>query len=642
LYKIALVSMPFAAADIPSIALTQLQSALARELGDRVSCEILYLNLDFVNYLGYPVYEAISMSVQANTAGLGDWFFSQEAFPELPDQTELYLTRHFAEQRAQFAKIRGPMLAKRQTVGVFLQRLIDRYHLADYSLVGFTSMFSQNTGSFAVARRLKERRPEVVVVMGGANCEAPMGAVIAKNVEAVDFVFSGPALRSFPRLVGRLLDGNEAECHRIPGILSRRKLALTQAAQCHEIGEELDIDENLELDYDGYFTAFDRKLEGLPIKPRVPFETSRGCWWGERSHCTFCGLNGGTMKYRAMSPDQAVEQLQQLFARYGSRVVEFESVDNILPREYLRDVLPRLTPPPHANLFYEVKADLKEHEIAILEQARVTRIQPGIEALSTSSLKLMKKGTTAFQNLRFLMHCQAYRVTPNWNLLVGFPNEPESVYQKYYEDIPLLTHLYPPGGVFPVRFDRFSPYFKLAAEYGLKLRPSDFYAMIYPFPSEDLENLAYFFRDADFQSPYLISTARWLGKLRERVAQWQALWAGDVKPELTLEDRGADAVVIDSRTGSRTEHPIGPVGRQVLNALGQHRRLPSLVEKLAGFAADVVAREVDSLRQLGLLFEEDGYYLSLVPHAEGERQAKPALGRELKTNPGESALQALS
>jgi ribosomal peptide maturation radical SAM protein 1 len=631
MYKIALISMPFSAADIPSIALTQLKSALLKEHGDRVSCEVLYLNLDFVNYLGYPLYEAISLSVPANTAGLGDWFFSREAFPELPDQTELYLNRHFAEQRAQFAKMRGPLLAKRQTVGTFLQRLVDRYHLADYSLVGFTSMFSQSTASFAVARRLKQLRPEVVVAMGGANCEAPMGAVIAKNVAAVDFVFSGPSLRSFTRLVGHLLDGSEAECHRIPGVLSRRKLALTAAAQCHEIGEELDIDESLDLDYDDYFVAFDHKLEGLPIKPRIPFETSRGCWWGERSHCTFCGLNGTTMKYRAMASDLAVEHLQTLFDRYGSRAVEFESVDNILPREYLREVLPRLTPPPHATLFYEVKADLKEHEMAILERARVTRIQPGIEALSTSSLKLMRKGTTSFQNLRFLMHCQTYHVTPNWNLLIGFPNEPEAVYQKYYEDIPLLTHLYPPGGVFPVRFDRFSPYFKLAAEYSLKLRPSDFYAMIYPFPSEDLEQLAYFFRDAEFQSPYQMSTARWLGKLRERIAGWQALWARDVKPELTLEASGDGAVVIDSRGGSRVEHRLGALGRQVLDALGQHRRLPSLTERLGTVPAEAVAAEVASLRQRGLLFEEDGYYLSLVPQGErSEGHPRPGLGQGLK------------
>ena len=33
--------------------------------------------------------------------------------------------------------------------------------------------------------------------------------------------------------------------------------------------------------------------------------------------------------------------------------------------------------------------------------AMVLEVQPGIESLSTSTLKLMRKGTTAFQNIRF-------------------------------------------------------------------------------------------------------------------------------------------------------------------------------------------------------------------------------------------------
>jgi ribosomal peptide maturation radical SAM protein 1 len=616
MYRIALINMPFAAADIPSIALSQLKSVTEKELGGRVSCDVLYLNLDFVNYLGFPLFRAISSSVEANTSGLGDWFFSDDAFPEMKGDPEVYLSRHFAEQRAEVSSIKQQMLNKRRTVGLFLKSLVDRYHLADYDLVGFTSMFSQSVASFAMARKLKERRPDTVVVMGGANCETPMGAVIVKNLPQVDFVFSGPALRSFPRFVGHLLAGEEAECHRIAGVLSRRKLALTAAAQCREIGEELDIDERIRLDYDDYFAALDRRLRGQPLQPRIPFETSRGCWWGERSHCTFCGLNGATMKYRSMSPAAAIELMQDLFERYGSRVEEFESVDNILPREYLTDVLPYLNTPPHAHLFYEIKADLKEHEMAALEKARVMRIQPGIEALSTTTLKLMKKGTTSFQNLRFLTYCHTYHITPNWNLLVGFPNEPESVYEKYYRDIPLLTHLIPPGGVYPVRFDRFSPYHKLAAEYGLKLRPSDFYSMIYPFPPEDLENLAYFFRDEDFRAAYLTSTARWLGKLRERIGQWHLRWKHDPKPELVFRGAEESPWVFDSRGVQPIEHRLEEPGRRVLEALSKQSRIERLAATLHGMSGDEVAREVESLQKLGLLFEEDGVYVSLVMKPE--------------------------
>ena len=32
------------------------------------------------------------------------------------------------------------------------------------------------------------------------------------------------------------------------------------------------------------------------LKPhiRILFESARGCWWGEKQHCTFCGLNGSS------------------------------------------------------------------------------------------------------------------------------------------------------------------------------------------------------------------------------------------------------------------------------------------------------------------------------------------------------------
>lgn len=38
----------------------------------------------------------------------------------------------------------------------------------------------------------------------------------------------------------------------------------------------------------------------------LQFETARGCWWGAKQHCTFCGLNGDTMNFRSKSPARAV------------------------------------------------------------------------------------------------------------------------------------------------------------------------------------------------------------------------------------------------------------------------------------------------------------------------------------------------
>ncbi len=83
-------------------------------------------------------------------------------------------------------------------------------------------MFMQNVAGFAMARRIKERNKDVVTVMGGANCETPMGEEIVKNFDFVDYTFSGGALVSFPKFIECLLTGNRTNADAISGVFSKR------------------------------------------------------------------------------------------------------------------------------------------------------------------------------------------------------------------------------------------------------------------------------------------------------------------------------------------------------------------------------------------------------------------------------------
>ena len=75
------------------------------------------------------------------------------------------------------------------------------------------------------------------------------------------------------------------------------------------------------------------------------------------------------------------------------------------------------------SLFYEVKANLRLQQVALLAAAGIDRIQPGIESLSDHVLKLMRKGTTALQNVQLLKWCREHGVKAEWNVLYGFPGE---------------------------------------------------------------------------------------------------------------------------------------------------------------------------------------------------------------------------
>src|SRR5262249_25155853 len=147
-----------------------------------------------------------------------------------------------------------------QQAGPFISDLLDRYTLDQYDLVGFTSMFAQNLASFALARRIKIKNQNVIVIMGGANCETPMGQELVTNVSAIDYVFSGPALKSFPAFVQHCIGGEREKCQEIPGVFSKDNASSIEGRAA--IGEELDINETIPLDYDSFMKLIEERYPG--------------------------------------------------------------------------------------------------------------------------------------------------------------------------------------------------------------------------------------------------------------------------------------------------------------------------------------------------------------------------------------------
>lgn len=609
--RIALINMPFANVSLPSLALTQLKFVLEKSFGDQVSVQLLYFNQEFAKRLGLDIYKFITESADAQNTGLGDWIFRQCAFPDLPDNSEAYFRRYYPFATEQVKALKRLILDKREQLSSILDSLVDEWDLANADLVGSTTMFMQNVASFALAQKVKQLKPEITTVMGGANCETPMGQEIIKNVKAVDFVFSGPALKSFPEFVQYWLNGETEKCHSIKGIFSKKNCQLLQGGP-GLVGEELSIDSPIDLNYDQFLQTLKTNFPAGNVEPVLLFETSRGCWWGERAHCTFCGLNGESMGYRAMSPDRALEQFESLFG-YGDSVVRYEAVDNILPKSYLTDVLPKVNTPSRSELFYEVKADLSESDVQVLAKARVMRIQPGIESLATSTLKLMKKGTTVFQNLMLLKNCAMYHIFPSWNLLVGFPGEGEDVYKKYVSCLHSLIHLPPPSDAYPVRFDRYSPYFVKAKEYELELYPLDYYNYVYPFDEDSLSRLAYYFADTNMGAKYMMDMARWIGKIKAKVAPWLNRWfdTSRPRPKLFFKENGSETVVYDSRLDEAVERRVSSVGLKMLRLLDRPRRIDEIAKELGEQVSDIT-REIASLQSADLIFQETDRYLSLV------------------------------
>src|SRR5207248_2577495 len=107
---------------------------------------------------------------------------------------------------------------------------------------------------------------------------------------------------------------------------------------------------------------------------------------------------------------------------------------------------------------------------------------------------LMRKGTTAVQNVQLLKWCKELGIKAYWNLIYGFPGEDPADYVRTADVIASIRHLQPPVSIGAIRLDRFSPNFTSATELGISnIRPDRSYGYVYALPEEDLSRLAYYF-----------------------------------------------------------------------------------------------------------------------------------------------------
>ena len=194
-------------------------------------------------------------------------------------------------------------------------------------MVGCSSTFSQQVPSLALLRRIRDLAPEVVTLLGGANCETVMGRTAHKCFPWVDFAVSGEADEFISALVGSILvHGRDvpAESLRFRSIRTDYIVTMGYPTRdsCGSDDAPRAISASLKNhpvpNFDDFFeTLNSSSILRKALEPAVTVETSRGCWWGQRKSCTFCGFNGQGKGFRAKAPDQVLDEFKSLHERYG-------------------------------------------------------------------------------------------------------------------------------------------------------------------------------------------------------------------------------------------------------------------------------------------------------------------------------------
>ncbi len=629
--RVTLVNMPWASLDTPSLALGILHSV---GRSHRADVETVNANLDFYDWAA----EAIGLSVEdyeffashAYFEGYGDWVFSS-ALHGVP----AWRVTEFEERMAQGLSphLRAVTLALHEASARFVDELAVRIADTRPDVVGFTTTFQQNTAALATAAALKRLSPGTVTVLGGANCDGPQGAALHRNFPAVDFVVRGEGERAFPALLGVVR--GEVEAATVAGLCWRGADGGHRANPMTRL--PLPPGELRQPDYRPYFTRVQTSAARSRIEPKLVLEGSRGCWWGEKHHCTFCGLNGSSMAFRSKAPETFLGEILEQTRRH--QVLDVLVVDNILDMGYLRSVVPALIERGHDLRFhYEIKSNLRYRHLQTLADAGLVQVQPGIESLSSRVLRLMDKGVTGCQNVRHLRDAQSAGLWATWNYLYGFPGERERDYTQVIRQLPALAHLTPPDGVTRIEIERFSPYFDRPELGFAPLRPAPHYAVVYDLPEAELYDLAYL-----FDAPHAGIGETVAKQLAGAVERWRDL---HLHSSLTRYDIGSRIVLTNRREDFdwTTRSITDPVEVAAFRLLEDPRSSQSLTHRLrarfnTGVSPARVAELLAEWGEAGLLYEDADRYVHVVPlgtNAELTRLGgcAPDLTRDFTRAPG--------
>jgi hypothetical protein len=227
------------------------------------------------------------------------------------------------------------------------------------------------------------------------------------------------------------------------------------------------------------------------------------------------------MTYRQKSLEKVVHDFKRIKVSYPNHVLFI--ADNIMPQVYHKELLPVITgKDEYPSLAYHIRANADLHDLVRMKDAKISVMLPGIEAFSTSVLKLMRKGLSGRQSLFFLRNAMCAGIYCDWFLLWGIPEDNLTDYQELLRILPLIRHLQPPRQFTPMILMRLSPYVDYLQEYQITdLQPWEVYRMIYPDWAK-IENLAYYYT-GDYPSeardnPELIR------QIAAEVAVWKKTW----------------------------------------------------------------------------------------------------------------------
>lgn len=399
--------MPWSLFNRPSIQLGVLKSYLERETDYQVDNYHFYLHL--AKTLTTGIYSRISLSGWA-----GEALFSPLLFPEKRDDARKLFYQSLTDKTKSLPDFDELVEQIEQSCSQWLNQI----QSSKYDLIGFSLCFSQLFSSLYLARKIKEAtvdklQSDVPIVFGGSSCSGDIGKSLLNHFPEIDYLVDGEGEQQLLDLC-RFLTGNSK-------ILPEKTHTLHPVPDAGSDSVTINLNDLPYPDYSKYFQEMHQLFPGQPFIPLLPIEFSRGCWWNK---CTFCNLNMQWQDYRFKVSERMLKEILHLAKTH--ECLNFTFTDNALPPkdadQFFKSLLEKKM---DFDFFAEIRGITDPERLRLYKKAGLSTVQVGIEALSTSILTRMCKGSTTIDNIAVMKMCSASAIKMEGNLITDFPGTTE-------------------------------------------------------------------------------------------------------------------------------------------------------------------------------------------------------------------------
>lgn len=303
----------------------------------------------------------------------------------------------------------------------FIEEMLEQIFAHCPKCVSFYTLWPYYHAMLRLAKEIKQRRPDIITVMGGPQATATAEATM-RAMDWVDYVCTGEGENTVVPFFEILLGVSGADLSTILGLYYRKNGEVVHndlSVPLTELDSLPYWDEGLYLeDYPDPGKLLENPTDKMPI------DVGRGCPF----RCTFCGTSRFMQRtYRLKSPERILSEIRYYHDHFGIKNFMF-SHDAFTVNMKLVDKVCDGLIESGLNIKWQCTTRVNcvtEELLLKMQRAGMTGIQMGVETGSERMQKVIKKNLDLSRILPIARFCKEHKIGLNFFFIHGFPDETE-------------------------------------------------------------------------------------------------------------------------------------------------------------------------------------------------------------------------